>query len=397
MSIEPYRRVLALPGVRALMLVAIFARIPVNATGLTLTLYVVKELDLGYLQAGLVGAGAMLGIAAGSPVAGRCVDRYGLRPVVALTACVQLVFWLTASFLPFWALFAGAVGSGLFAIPVMGLLRQCLSVVVPPAQRHAAFSLDSVMAEISYMIGPAFAVAATTAVGSHWTMGAVAVGLVGAGLILYVLNPPTRDAADPGGVPAVAPPARRTWLTPTVLGLLAVSAAGTFVVTATELGIVAVLEDGGATAWSGLVIGLWCLWSLIGGFAYGLLKKGMSPLLVVALMAATTAPLGLVGDWRLLILALIPAGFLCAPSMASTVDAMSHRVPDTSRGEAMGLQSTALTLGLAFSGPLTGWVIDEAGAGWGFFLAGSVGLLLVAVAAMLTRMTPGHGYAPKTA
>ncbi|MDX6741395.1 MFS transporter [Actinocorallia sp. A-T 12471] len=391
MSVDPYRRVLALPGVRALMLVGLVARVPVTATGLTLTMYVVKELGLGFFQAGLVGAGATLGIAVGAPVAGRLIDRYGLRPVVGVTTVFQLAFWLTASFLPYAALLAGALLSGILAIPIMGLMRQCVSVMVPPEHRRPAYSLDSVLGEISYMIGPAFAVAASAAVGSHWTMAAVGVGLVGAGAALYLLNPPTREASDDPAASAAPPPRRREWLSPALLALLAVSAAGTFVVTATELSIVAILEDDHATTWSGLVIGLWCAWSLIGGLVYGGLKKGMSPLTVAALMALTTAPVGFVTDWRLLAFALIPAGLLCAPSMASAVDALSRLVPDTSRGEAMGLHSTSLTLGLALGGPLTGWVIDEAGAAWGFLLAGGVGLLLVLVAVPLWRAAPRRG------
>jgi hypothetical protein len=50
--VEPYRRVLAIPGARTLLLVGLVARIPVMAGGLTLTLYVVTGLKLGFLQAG---------------------------------------------------------------------------------------------------------------------------------------------------------------------------------------------------------------------------------------------------------------------------------------------------------------------------------------------------------
>src|SRR5882672_7711401 len=71
MTVEPYRRVLAIPGVRALLLVGLVARIPVAATGLTLTLRVVNSLKLGFFQAGLVGAAATVGVAVGAPVAGR--------------------------------------------------------------------------------------------------------------------------------------------------------------------------------------------------------------------------------------------------------------------------------------------------------------------------------------
>src|ERR1041384_5379729 len=79
MTIEPYRKILGLPGVRALMLVGLVARIPVIAAGIILTLHVVNTMHLGYAQAGLVGTASPLGSAIGSPLAGRLIDRHGLR------------------------------------------------------------------------------------------------------------------------------------------------------------------------------------------------------------------------------------------------------------------------------------------------------------------------------
>ncbi|HEX5542802.1 MAG TPA: MFS transporter, partial [Micromonospora sp.] len=79
MTLAPYRRVLALPGVRSLLLVAMLARIPVTAAGVTLTLYVVLNLGRGYFAAGLVAAAMTVGAALGAPLMGRMVDRRGLR------------------------------------------------------------------------------------------------------------------------------------------------------------------------------------------------------------------------------------------------------------------------------------------------------------------------------
>src|SRR4051812_27612259 len=98
-SVEPYKRVLAIPGVRALLLVGLVARIPITAMGLALTLHVVNDLHRGFFDAGLVGAAATIGVALGAPFAGRAVDRLGLRPVVLVTTAAQLVFWVCAPFL----------------------------------------------------------------------------------------------------------------------------------------------------------------------------------------------------------------------------------------------------------------------------------------------------------
>jgi MFS family permease len=382
-TVEPYRRVLAIRGVRALMLVGLLARIPVVAIGLTLTLHVVTTMKLGFLQAGLVGAASTGGVAIGAPVAGRFVDRYGLRPVVAVCTAGELLFWSCAAFLPYWPLVAAGLINGVLSLPVFSLVRQCLAAVVPAERHRTAFALDSMLIEVSYMVGPAVAVAATNAVGSRWTMAIVGAGLVGSGVALLTLNPPTRGADEPAVTGAAVP--RRQWLTPALLALLGITFAATLVLGATELSLVAVLKADAATRWTGVAVASLSLSSLIGGFVYGGLSRGFSPALLVGGMAALTLPVGLAAPWPLLCLALVPAGLLCAPALSTTIDAVNRQVPATARGEAVGLHSTALTLGLAASGPIAGFLIDDWGTRWSFALTSLGGLVLVAVAVPLCR------------
>ncbi|MGI5230618.1 MFS transporter [Actinoallomurus sp. CA-142502] len=383
MFLEPYRRVLAIPGTKALLLVGVIGRIPIIAVSLTLTLYVVGDLRLGFLSAGLVGAAATAGQAAGAPFAGRFVDRYGIRPVVAVTTCVQLVFWLSAGSLPYEALLAGAFVDGMLMLPVFSIIRQCLAVVVPAEGRRTAFTLDSMLVEVSAMVGPAVAVAATTAIGGSATMALVGMGMTGSGVALFVVDPPTR-AGHGSRTDWTAPP-RRQWMTPALFALLAVAFAVAFMLTAIQLDIVAAIKADAATRWTGLVIALFGLSSLAGGFAYGALPRALSPLLLTGCMAALTAPVGLVGSWQLLTLALIPAGFLGAPAMTATIDALSQRVPAAARGEAVGLHSTALTLGLAAAGPITGYLIDGWGTHWSLAVTGLSCLLLMMLSLPLWR------------
>jgi predicted MFS family arabinose efflux permease len=130
--------------------------------------------------------------------------------------------------------------------------------------------------------------------------------------------------------------------------------------------------------------------SLVGGFLYGALPRGFSPLVMIGGIAALTVPLGLVGDWQWLCLALVPSGMLCAPALSATVDAVSRWVPTAARGEAMGLHGTALTLGLAVSGPVTGLIIDGWGTDWAFAVAGLGSLLMVALAVPFWRYGLRH-------
>ncbi|BCJ70843.1 MFS transporter [Catellatospora sp. IY07-71] len=395
MTIEPYRKILGLPGVRALLLVGLVARVPVIATGIVLTLHVVNTLHLGFAQAGLVGTASTLGSAIGSPLAGRLMDRHGLRPVLAVTTVAQLLFWIAAPRLGYHALLAGALIAGVLALPVFSLVRQCLAALVPADQRRPGFALDSMAVELSYMLAPAAAVAAVTAFGSRPTMYAVGIGVVGAGLLLIVLDPPTRSAAEADAGDAAVP--RRQWLRPRLFALLGVSSVLTFVLTATDLTVIASLKETGQTGWTGLVIAVWCGYSLIGGFVYGALHRSVSPLLLAGGLSLFTIPVGLVGGgWWWLLLALIPAGVLCAPSLSASIDTMSKWVPSGARGEAMGLHGTALTVGVAAGAPFAGAIIDGYGPHWAFAATGAAGLLLVLIALPLWRLA-GAGTRPRPA
>jgi MFS family permease len=102
----------------------------------------------------------------------------------------------------------------------------------------------------------------------------------------------------------------------------------------------------------------------------------------------TAIELSLVAPWQLLCLALVPAEMLCAPAVSTATETLSQRVPAAARGEAMGLYSTALTLGLAVGGPVTGSIIDGWGTRWSFAITGLSGLLLIALATPLWRRAP---------
>jgi len=131
--LQPYRRVLSVPRVPSLMALMFLARLPMTMTGVLMTLYVVTGLGRGYGAAGLVSAGVTLGMALGAPLVGRCFDRYGLRPVVAVCGIGTTVFWLAAPHLPYEVLAAVAVPAGMLAVPSGSLARQVLSALVPAA------------------------------------------------------------------------------------------------------------------------------------------------------------------------------------------------------------------------------------------------------------------------
>ncbi|MEU8009168.1 MFS transporter [Micromonospora parva] len=379
-NMKPYRRALALPGLRSLLVVAVLARIPLTATGVTLTFHVVFDLHRGYGAAGLVGAAVTVGAAIGGPILGRLVDHRGLRPVLVLTGIAEAIFWSTAPSLPYPLLLPAAFVAGSLALPIFSVVRQSIAALVPEDQRRPAYALDSMSVELSFMIGPALAVALVTAISAQTTMYLVGGGIVAAGIALWVVNPPIREATtgEPSG-PAQRVP-RRQWLTPRLLAVLALSTAATLVLGGTDVAVVAVLRASGEVGWTGAVLAIWAVASLAGGFAYGAVHRSFSPLALTAALALCTIPVGLGGaHWWLLCLALIPAGALCAPTIAASSDAVSRLVPAQVRGEAMGLHGSAVTVGIAIGAPLAGAVIDASSPVWGFVVTGALGALVTVV------------------
>jgi MFS family permease len=380
MRFGPYRQVLGLPGMRSLMLLAVFARIPVVAVGITLTLHVVLDLDRGYGAAGVLGATFTLASAVGAPLLGRLVDRRSLRAALGISIVAEAVFWSVAPVLPYPALLVAAALVGVLTMPVFSVVRQSIAALVPAAFRRPAYAIDSMAVELSFMVGPAAAVLLVTQFSATATMYIIGAAIVLAGIGLYIQNPPVRTAAEEEQGAAQRLP-RRVWLRPAFLAILVLTAASTAVLAATDIALVAELRDAGQVGWVGLVMASWAVYSMIGGFVFGALKRTPPTAVLVALLGLFTMPIALVDGAFWLVLALIPAGALCAPSLASSADAVSRLVPAGARGEAMGLYGSALTLGLAGGAPLAGVVIDAGGPPWGFVVVGgitlAVGLLVL--------------------
>ncbi len=376
---KPYREALALPGLRSLLLVAVLARVPLTATGVTLTFYVVLDLGRGYGAAGLAGGAITVGAAIGGPLLGRLVDQGGLRPVLVLTTVAEAIFWFTAPLLPYPVLVPAALLAGLLALPIFSVIRQSIAALVPPEQRRPAYALDSMSVELSFMIGPALATVGVTMISARLTLYLVGAGIVAAGAVLWLLNPPVRSASEAatGPQPRIA---RRQWLTSRMVAVFAVSAAATLVLGGTDVAVIAVLRENGDTAFTGVVLSVWAVASLVGGFAYGAIHRSFSPVALLGLLSLCTIPVGLGGShWWLLCLALIPAGMLCAPTIAATSDAVSRLAPASVRGEAMGLHGSAVTVGIAVGAPLAGAVIDASAPLWGFAVTGAIGALVALV------------------
>lgn len=381
-NLAPFRLVLALPGVRPLMLLMLFARIPPTAAGVTVTLHVVTTLDKGYAAAGTVGFATMIGLGLGSPLMGKLVDSKGLRITLALSL-LEGVFWVTAPLMEYYLLLVLAFANGLVAVPMMSIGRQALTALVPVAQRRPAFSLDSISVELSFMVGPAAGVLIATKFSTGTALIAIGVAILVASAVLFVVNPVLvhEDEVVDGPQPKV-----REWLRGPVIAALIIPFGATMTLSGMEIASIASLERVGEQSWLGLVFVVMCAASALGGLVYGSLKRVPGGVVLLAGMAVLEIPVG-VGDGNvaLLALALVPMNLLCAPTIAASTEQISKHAPASARGLALGLQGSAFTFGVAAGQPLAGLAVDHSGPPLGFVVAGLAGLVIAGLGWAFSR------------
>ena len=425
-----YREILALPGASAFFWWGLLARTQMGMTGLATFLLV--QIEYGsYATAGAVLGVASIGYALVAPFMSRLVDAYGqsrvLQPAfaVAIAARVGLVVAATAH-APAWVLFCvapffAATGSQ------STLSRARWSHIVP--DKHAlntAFSLESSLEEVLYIAGPALATILATTVAS-WLPSIIAASTLLVGgyifLSLRATEPPARKA-DAGTVPLTMapvidgslhrvgisdlPPARpRRYRNPFKGHLLITTPALviTTIVFATQGALfasvdastVAFAEELGHKRWSGVVLAVFALGSLVGGLLYGarVWTGSLSSRLLWGVSAAGigAALFHLAPNLIVLAALMFATGLVIAPTMAVGDGVVHALVPRSRVTEGMAWTRVGLDMGVAAGAWLAGLLIDRGGAADGFAVttvAGVGGLVIMLAAWRYLRRTRAY-------
>ncbi|MGV9533411.1 MFS transporter [Streptosporangium sandarakinum] len=388
-----FRQVLAVPGMTPLLSISLLARAAITADATALTMYVVLALDMSYAAAGAVVAALTAGVALGGPLLGRMIDRRGLRTVLAATVVSQLVFWLTVPVLPYVILLGASFAAGLLMVPIQQVTRQAITAMTTAGQRRATFALESVVGELSYMVGPAVVILCAAQMSPGvvaWGLGAA---IVAGGTGIALLDPPLR-AEDEADGEAADRPRRREWLGAPMVAVLTMGFGVAMLLSGIDLAIVATLRETGQVSWAAVVVAVLGVASVAGGLVYGALSRPMSTWLLLGLLGLATVPIGLARDWPWLCVAVIVAGLLTAPTLSTVADAVSRLAPAGVRGEATGLQSSASSAGFALGSPVVGAAIDASTPAGGFAAAGLVGLLAALTGYLLSRRSPAAAPSP---
>ena len=402
-GLRSYRLLFRTPGTKGFSSAGFLARMPASMLGIGTVLLVRRETG-SYAVASTVSATAALVMACAAPFLARLVDRYGQARIglPAALVCGAGLGGLLASIqtnAPHWTLYLCAVVVGL-AMPNIGSMVRArwAKLHSGSAQLHTAYSLESVVDEVVFVIGPVLVTFLSTSAvplsGLGATLACLVVGTVALCLQRGTQPIPTatrrRGAADSAvGSAAGSAPADRAgpgaFRIPGVRALLVVCIGIGCLFGSVEVVTVAYTGEQHHQSTAGLLLAGYAGGSLIAGLVFGAVHWPGTPQrrfpYLLGLMAVTAAMLPLAANLWLLALILFLAGFSISPSLITGFTLVELLAPAARLTESLATMMTGLSLGLTLGSGLAGPLIDDFGARTAYLLSvgGAASALLAAV------------------
>jgi hypothetical protein len=362
----PYRRVLAVPGGAAFSLAGFVARLPIAMQTLGIVLLVAAARG-SYGLAGAVSATFLVAGAAAAPVLGGLADRLGqarvlLGALVGHTVGLGGLLALVLADAPAWTLFpAAAVAGASYAQPGSLVRARWSHVLAGQPLLPTAFSWESVVDEVIFVVGPVLVTALATGIApAAGLLTAYGFALVG-GLALALQR---RTQPPPHPVPGGG---RRgsALLQPGVPVLVGAAVGLGSIFGSVEVATVAFTAERGQPAAAGVVLALLAGGSLVAGLWYGTVAWRAPAhrrfVVGVLLLAAATVPLPFAPNVAVLAVLAFVGGFAISPGLIAGFALLDLLVPQRVRTEGLAWFSTGIGIGLAVSSSVTGQVVDAAG------------------------------------
>ena len=385
---SPLRALLGDTRVLRLFGASMLGRLPLGAVGIVLILHV-RELTGSYAAGGLAAGLNSLAFGATAPALGRIVDRRGQTGVLLVGAAISATALVALAVLPattpFGVVLALAVITGAAVPPLGSCLRALWGGLLADEDRvHAAYAIESVALEFTYVLGPlvvAGAIAAHSPPAALVTCGA----LLLAGSAAFAATPESR-AARPSSVErprggALSVPAVRALLLS--FGFVAV----TFGVV--EVATAAFAEAEGNRGAAGPLLGAWGVGSMIGGVVAARAGVPARPpqrlLLLNAVLALGYVPLLVAPSVAVMVPLMGLAGFAVGPSFAIAYGILGRLAAPGTLTEAFAWAGTALGGGIAAGSAAGGVLVEARGAPAGFALAVAAAAAAAAVVAVRQR------------
>ena len=388
--IERYRAVFRAPGSLQFCLAGVVMRLPIAMYPLGLVLLV--AIPTGRYGAGGVLTGVyILGAAIGLPILARLADRRGQAyalgwpTVVHIVACAVLVVMIETGARAY-ALAPAAFAMGFFFLSVDSLIRARWShVLAGRPELGTAYSLESTLDEVVFVLGPLTASVIAVQIGPVWVI-VLGAGFVATGAVWLraqtSTEPPVR-AADGRRRSALGYPGM-VLLTVAMVGM-----GGIF--GGVEVVMAAFVGQHEARSKTGLVLAMFAFGSGVAGLLYGA-RHWRAPMLSrywgQSVVFAALVPLLLAADTvaQLAVIAFV-VGLGIAPSLITGFGLVQTLIPVAALTEGLAWLVTGLNVGYGTLAALVGGLADRHGAHIAFWLPIGAGLFVaVAATALALRL-----------
>jgi MFS family permease len=387
-----YGEVLRGRGTAVPLVASIVGRLSLGMTTLALLL-LVRDTSGSYASAGMVCASYAFAFGLLGPSRARAADRSGPVRALLATAVVHpvalaVLVALAVADAPTWALLPPAVLGGASVPPHGPVMRALWGSLLDGPLRATAYSLESVVVELCFVIGPLLtALLAALVHPGAAVLAAAALALAGA--LWMVTAPAVRDV-----VPHETPHASRVGplVSPAVRALLLTVVGIGIGFGAIEVAMPAYAESEGARpAAAGLLLAVWAAGSICGGLVYGGLHlstphRRQLPFLVAALAVGSALPLVATGPVAMSV-ALFAYGLTIAPFGACNSVLLGEAAPPGTTTEAFAWSSSMIFGGAALGSAVAGVLVDRSGPVAALLVTAAAGVLaLLAALAGVARL-----------
>ncbi|MER3009695.1 MFS transporter [Serratia nematodiphila] len=381
---NPYFTLFSAPGSKAFSSAGLIARLPISMTGIGI-ITMLSQVRGSYWLAGAVAATFAFSMALLAPQIARAADRYGQNRVLpyatGVSALALLLLLICTHYrAPDWTLFVfAALAGGMPSISAMVRARWS-EIYRGTPQLHTAFSFESVLDEVAFIVGPPIAVGLSVALFPE--VGPLAAALL---LVAGVSAFAWQKSTQPPVYPRNNQRQRAILAMPSMqILVLALIALGTIVGTVDVISV-AFAEQQGQPAAASIVLSVYAGGSCLAGLIFGAIKLP-SPLPRQFLYAAfatalTTLPLLWVHNVLTLAAAMFVAGLFFAPTMIVAMGLVERLVQPSRLTEGLTWMVTGLGIGVALGAALAGLAIDAVGIKAGFGVTLTAGLVVLLVAA----------------
>lgn len=375
-----YAEVLRPAGAASALAASVLGRLSLGMTGLAL-LILVRKATGSYADAGLVTACYSVAFAVGAPSRARTADRRGPRPVLLATGLLHpLAFGLVVALVelgaPVAVTGAAAAAVGLTVPPLGSVMRALWGQLVTAERLLSAYSLESVVIELCFVLGPLLVAVLATVVDPAAGV-LVSAGVASAGAVALAANPVVRSVVPHEDRPTrLAGPLVSKVVRACLLNVLWIGVGFGSI----EVGVLAFVdEQGRSRAVAGAVLAVWSCGSILGGLVYGgahLTAPAARQLPVLVGLVGIGAALPVLAPGVLaLALLLALSGSTIAPFSACNSVLLGGAAPPGTVTEAFAWNGSMIFGGAAAGTALGGLVVDAHGARAAFVVTAASGLL----------------------